>query len=208
MALSALSLMRMTPERRKGLRNLAYIAFPLVLLAGDLAFFPLFESRAAASPVSVESLIRTRRQHVGRIRLHEIEATLDRLDDPAFAPEVRHGPSAIVIPCFVAKDDPEPSIGALGKYVQQRLDAISPSASARLSALLNSGHMDKGSMNDLALHIPPKSRAAFPFDHLFIVTLATESEHGTGDEGVFATTVPRLMQMAAANRIVTLVLPA
>jgi len=173
-----------------------------------LAVFPLFESSVAAPPLSVESLVRARRQHVGRIRLHEIEATLDTLDNPAFAAEVRDGPSAIVIPCFVASFDPEPLVGELGKYVQGRLNGVSPSDSANLSALLNSGRLDKGSVDDLALHIAPKSRAAFPFDHLFIVTLARESEHGTPDEGVFGNAVPRLMQMAAAKRIVALVVLA
>lgn len=187
-----------------------YIALPLHLLAADLAIFPFFESRVAEPPLTVESLVRTGRQRVGRIRLHEIQATLDTLDDPAFAPEVTKGPSAIVIPCFVEEPGDEPRIAALGKYAQNRLATLSPSDAAHLSALLDSGRVAKGTVNDLVLHIAPNLRAAFPFDHIFMVALPIENEHGTGctGEGVFGSTVSRLMQLAAADHIVTLVLPA
>src|SRR5437868_952823 len=118
-----------TPRPRRMLRPWVYIALPLIALATDLAFFPLLESRVAAPPLSVESLVLHGRQAVGRIRLHEIKATLDTLDAPAFAADVRDGPSAIIVPCFLMTDsrgEKDVEIGQLGRYVQRRLTAISP----------------------------------------------------------------------------------
>ena len=208
---------------RRTLLSWCLIAAPLAFLAGHLAVYPLFLdpripglasairlTRAGAGPfsaskraVSVADLLVRRAVPAGAYQGYRIYLTLDDLADPrSFAGRQGSG-NALAISHFVDPEIGDSATGALGRAVLGRLLEVSPDDRGALWAILQGMQRHApGDVVDLALHVPQRLWARFPFDLLFVVALDQDVSDETLDRAL-----ANLFRKVEQRQVSRLVLP-
>src|SRR5262245_50334331 len=192
---------------KEDVRRGVLILLPLLVLLGDLLWFPLiFESRQLVNNIGIISLLKEQTIWLGTLRAHNIYISIDSIHNSKYLSYVEGPSDALAISHFVAGGASGSSVGALGQAVLEKLALVSPDDNRRLYNLLS--HTDKGyagEVLELALNIPREHYRRFPINHLFI--LLFEQGPSGGNKDVISKGIIEILDMADKENILTLIIP-
>src|SRR5215212_3962507 len=97
-----------------------YSLIPLALLAADLVLFPVLQNRIAMERVDIRGLLNHRIYSIGRYRLHPIQLSVGRIDDPTYVSRLG-GVDAIAITAFSQTPDSLLGVGLFGQTLLRLL---------------------------------------------------------------------------------------
>ena len=190
-------------KRNSSKRRVLVVLIPLLALAADYVFFPVFRD-AEEKGADISLLLSQQTQLLGTFLGHHVYASIDDIQNPGFLSQLNQKGNALVVSAFASGDDKRPpSSGALLRSVQQKLQRVSPNDHRKLvDSLERKGGLAAGDVLPVRLSLPVAKHREFPIDVLLILFFDSSVESEDLQKGM-----KTVLNLARTEKTSNLIIP-
>lgn len=187
-------------------RVLAFV--PLLLLVGDLVFFPPLLVDGVSPTVAVASALVHDRGSLGRFHAHEVMVDVSSVTSKSYLSFLRHRSRVgVVISAFATKGKGL-GLGALGRAVLARLKEASPATAGELTRYLaTASGFRPGDIHDQPVPAANRRREDFPIDMIYVAVMQPHDSDADDPNPFFEKLFKSILSRADKGKVEAVVIP-